>query len=346
MMRLGWPPARSVRSAAFLAAAVAVLLSANSVANDFAFDDRSIIVESELIHDLATLPEAMASPYWPNEYGRDLGLWRPVTTGLYGLQWALWGENAAAFHLLNVLLHGVVTALVVLLLAELAPLPLAFVAGLLFAVHPVHVEAVANVVGLAEIFFSALYLGACLVFLKGGQRLGLVRLGVITALFAGALLAKESAVTLPGVLLLLDGARRDVRVRDVLSYLRQRWALYGSLVATAAGILLLRYQILGSLARPFAPLGAELLEEGVPRIWTVASTWPHYFRLLSFPLDLSSDYSPAVIPLEFGWTGAGRLGAFLVLATLVLALGLWRGRRLSAEDYSPRLLAFGVASLQ
>ena len=344
-MRLGRSPLQSLHSAAFLAGAAAVLLSANSVANDFAFDDRSIIVESELIHDVATLPEAMASPYWPNEYGRDLGLWRPVTTGLYGLQWALWGENAAAFHLLNVLLHGVATALVVLLLAELAPLLLAFIAGLLFAVHPVHVEAVANVVGLAEIFSTVLYLGACLVFLKSGQRLGPSRLVVITAFFAAALLTKESAVTLPGVLFLLDGARRDVPVSEALRYLRQRWALYGSLAVTSVGILLLRYQILGSLARPLSPLGAELLENGVPRIWTVASTWPHYFRLLTFPLDLSSDYSPAVIPLALGWTGAGLLGALLVLATLFLALGLWGGRTLSAGAYSPRLLAFGVVWL-
>jgi hypothetical protein len=216
MMKLGWPPARSVRSAAFLAAVVAVLLSANSVANDFAFDDHAIIVNSELIHELGTVPEAMASPYWPNQYGRDLGLWRPLATGIYGLQWALWGEYAAPFHALNVLLHGVVTALVVLLLGELAPLPLALIAGLLFAVHPVHVEAVANVVGLAELLSSALYLGACLVFLKSGQRLGPSRVVAITALFAGAFLTKESAVTLPGVLLLLDGARRDVPVRDVL----------------------------------------------------------------------------------------------------------------------------------
>ena len=132
-MQVWRSPFRSVRSAAFLSAAAAILLSANSVLNDFAYDDRLVIIENELVQDLSTLPEAMVSPYWPGEFGRDLGLWRPVTTGLFGLQWALWDENPAAFHALNVLLHGAVTALVVLLLAELAPLALAFVAGLFFA---------------------------------------------------------------------------------------------------------------------------------------------------------------------------------------------------------------------
>ncbi len=79
-MRTWDSPLRSVRSAAFLAGAAAVLLSANSVLNDFAYDDNPVIVENTALQDLGTLPEALVSPYWPNEYGRDLGLWRPVAT--------------------------------------------------------------------------------------------------------------------------------------------------------------------------------------------------------------------------------------------------------------------------
>ena len=210
-MRTWDSPLQSVRSAAFLAGAAAVLLSANSVLNDFAFDDVPVIVENTAIQDLGTLPEALVSPYWPNEYGRLLGLWRPVATALYGMQWAVWGENPAMFHLVNVLLHGVVTALVVLVLAELAPLALAFVGGLLFAVHPVHVEAVANVVGLAEVFSSALYLGACLVFLRAGERIALLPGAAITFLFVLAFLTKESAITLPGVLFPLSANVRETR---------------------------------------------------------------------------------------------------------------------------------------
>ena len=179
-MRTWDSPLRSVRSAAFLSGAAAVLLSVNSVLNDFAFDDLPVVIQNTSIQDLGTLPKALVSPYWPNEYGQDLGLWRPLTTAFYGIQWAFWGENPAMFHALNVVLHGVVTALVVVVLAELVPLGLAFVAGLLFAVHPVHVEAVANVVGLAEVLSSALYLGACLVFLRAGHRITLLRGATIT----------------------------------------------------------------------------------------------------------------------------------------------------------------------
>ncbi len=344
-MRRWDSPLRSVRSAAFLAGAAAVLLSANSVLNDFAYDDLVVIVENTSIQDLDTLPEALVAPYWPNEYGRDLGLWRPVTTALYGIQWAIWGENPAMFHIVNVLLHGVVTALVVLLLAELAPLALAFVAGLLFAVHPVHVEAVANVVGFAEVFSAAVYLGACLIFLKAGDRIALLPGAAITILFVIAFLAKESAVTLPGALFLLDGARENVGVKEAFSYVRRRWRLYLSLTAAAGLILIGRYAVLGSLASPLAPLGASLLQSEVPRIWTVASTWPHYFRLLFFPLDMSVDYAPAIIPLAFNWTRSGILGAIIVLGTLGLALRLWGEQTLAADRHPPRLFSFGVVWL-
>jgi len=344
-MRTWRSPLRSLRSAAVVAGAAAILLSANTVLNDFAFDDIPVITENTGIQDLGSLPEALVSPYWPNEYGRDLGLWRPVTTALFGMQWAVWGENPAMFHAVNVLLHGVMTALVVLVLSELAPLALAFVAGLLFAAHPVHVEAVANVVGLAEVVSSTLYLGACLVFLRAGDRIRFLPGAAITLLFVLAFLAKESAVTLPGVLFLLDGARDNAGIKEALSYARRRWAIYVSLAAAAALILVARYAVLGNLTNSLAPLGADLLQGDVPRIWTVASIWPHYFRLLFFPLDLSADYAPSVIPLAFDWTGSGILGALLLLGTLGLALRLWGTQTLGVDRTPPRLLAFGVVWL-
>ena len=335
-------PFSHIRTAAFLAATAAILLSANSVLNDFAYDDRLVIVENDLVQDLSTLPQAVSSPYWPGEFGKALGLWRPVATAMYGLQWTLWGETPGAFHVVNVLLHGVVTALVVLLLAEIATPTLAFVAGLLFAAHSVHVEAVANVVGLAEVLSSVFYLSACLIFLRRRGDLGFPAGAAIVGLFTVAFLTKESAVTLPGVLFLLDGAREDTHVGGWLDYLRRRWALYGGMALVAVAVLLGRHAVLGSIANPLAPLGADLLEGPVPRIWTVAATWPHYFRLLFFPMDLSVDYSPGVIPIALGWGASGILGAVMVLGTLGLALRLWGRTAMGPDVQVGRAFSFGV----
>ena len=116
-----------------------------------------------------------------------------------------------------------------------------------------------------------LYLGACLVFLRSGNRIRFLPGAAVTGLFMLAFLTKDSAITLPGVLFLLDGARDNVGVRDALSYVRRRWAIYLSLTVVAGLILVARYAVVLNLVNPMAPLGAAVLQEGVPRIWTVAS---------------------------------------------------------------------------
>ena len=335
-------PFRSLRSAMLIVGLLAAGVHVNALLNDFAYDDRPVIVENEPLHDLSTLPGALLEPYWPNEYGRELGLWRPATTALFGIQWALWGERPMAFHLVNIGVHVAVTVLAVVVLAELIPLATSFVAGAIFAVHPVHVEAVANVVGLAELFSTLVFLLACLVFLRAGESLRPRSMIAILGLFALAFLTKESAVTLPGVLFLLDVVRRDHPAPRVLSYLRTRAVLYGGMGLIAVLILYVRFQVLGSVASPFGPLGASLLEERVPRIWTVASTWPHYFRLLFFPADLSADYSPGMIPLLYGWDATNVLGAGLVLGTLIVALVLARRPTLAPDRTTARTLTFAV----
>jgi hypothetical protein len=335
-------PLRNARAAAVFAGALAVLTFLNSLANGFAFDDKLIISENEAIQSLGTLPGALVAPYWPGEHGQSLALWRPVATGLYGLEWSLWGGSPAGYHLLNVALHGAVTGLVVVLLAEFIPVAAAFAGGLAFAVHPIHVEAISNVVGRAEVLSAFFFLLGCILLVRGGMRLGAGRLVLILVTYALAFLTKESAVTFLGIVFLLDGARENLTPRDLGGYLRRRWPLYLGLVVIAGAILYARFRVLGNVARPFPPLGADILEE-IPRIWTVAATWPHIVRLFFFPLDLVVDYGPAVIPISFGWNAANLVGVTIVLTVLTLCLVTWRkGQPLSSSNVSGRALGFGV----
>jgi len=340
-MRLWDSPIRSLRSAAVLSGALAVAVFLNAAGNEFAQDDNPIVLGNTAIHSLEKLPQALAEPYWPGLYGQGRGLWRPVVTGLFSAEWALFDGNPVGFHVVNVLLHAGVTVLVVLLLGEILPAAGAFVGGLLFAVHPVHVEAVANVVGAAELLSAFFFILACILILRAGDGLGPRRTAAVLALYLLAFLTKESAITLLGVVLLLDSSKQDLGVKELGPYLAGRWPLYGGLVAVAGLVLLGRVLVLGSLAKPLPPLGAELLTE-IPRIWTVAGSWPHVIRLLFFPLDLSVDYGPAVIPLAFGWNSVNLTGLFLVLGILVLALVGWGRAVLSPDRLSSRALAWGV----
>ncbi len=332
---------RAVAWASWIVGALAVAVYLNSLGNGFAYDDLQIIQQNEAIQSLETLPGALTTPYWPGDLGRALGLWRPLSTGIYGLEWLAWDGNPALYHAVNVALHAVASVLVLLLLLLLLPFWGAAAGAAIFAVHPVHVEAVANLVGRAEVLSSVFYLWACLLFCRWREDLGPVRVGGLCLLFAAAFLTKESAVTLPGALFLLDGYFADRKVRDVGGYIRERWGVYASLVATAGVILAARKAVLGSLAHPLAPFGADVLEE-IPRIWTVAAAWPHYLRLLVFPADLSVDYGPAVLRIFYGWSVAGVLGVLLALAVLLLALWAWRAPAPVPGGPAPRALSFGI----
>ncbi len=96
-MKLWTSGTMSLRSASLLAALAAALAFANSVGNDFAYDDRLIIAGNEGIQSLESLPGTFAKPYWPNAHGREPGLWRPVTTWVHGLTVAA-GLDQAGEH--------------------------------------------------------------------------------------------------------------------------------------------------------------------------------------------------------------------------------------------------------
>lgn len=340
-MKLWDSPLRNLPSAAVLAGALAVAAFLNAPANEFAFDDNFVILGNTGIHYLETLPQALGEPYWPGMYGEGRALWRPVVTGLFGLEWWAFDGDPAGFHVVNVLVHAFATALVVLLLGEFIPVAGALVGGLFFAVHPVHVEAVSNIVGMSELLSSFFFLLACLLVARSRERMGPGRVSGVLGLFLLAFLTKESAVTLPGVILLLDSSKEDLRLRDLGSYLANRWPLYGGMAAVAGVVLIGRAHVLGGLGSPFPPLGASLLTE-IPRIWTVAGTWSHILRLLVFPMDLSADYQPAVIPLAFGWSSGNIAGAFLALSVLGLAFFSWGTGVLDPKRIRPRALGWGV----
>lgn len=340
MTRLG-SPLRDRRSAFLLVGVVAVAVYANSLENRFAYDDVHIVANNSDIQSMETLPGALVRPYWPFQTGQALGLWRPVTTAAFGLQYMAGGGSPLLFHAVNVAAHVAVSLLVLALLLELMSPAAALVGGVLFAVHPVHVEAVANVVGFAELASAAAIVAACLLHVRGGPATRWGRGVLIGLLYAVGFGAKESAVTLPGLIFLLDAVRERIAVADLRRYMRRRWRLYLTLALVALGMLATRYAVLGRIASPLGPLGGDLLYE-IPRIWTLAEVWLHYVRLWVFPLDLSSDYSPDVIPISLGWHSANVVGASLALLILVVALYAWRRRPMAKDVDTSRAAAFGV----
>lgn len=305
---------------------------ANAVGNGWAYDDEPIIRDNPVVTG-PLWKEAVAGPYWS---AGDLSrLYRPVTLTALAAQWSVFGNRPQAFHAVSVILHALVSVLVTLLLFGLVPPVAAAVGGALFATHPVHVEAVANVVGQAELLAAAAYLSACLLYLWGrnaGAGARSVRLLAIAVLYAVGLGAKEIAVTLPAMLLALElavppgspgAARERAPWRRALDGLRREAPLHLVLGAILLAYLGARLAILGSVQGEEAPAAFAGLGAG-GRILTALSLWPTYLRLLLFPLDLAADYAPAVLLPATDLRGDVLLGAAVLAGLVALAVGGWR----------------------
>jgi hypothetical protein len=148
-------------------AALAVLASGVGIHNGFAYDDRWIIVQNVNAHSLNRPWELFDTTYWPTSRGASL--YRPLTILLYAAQWVFGGGAPFLFHLVNISLYAADSVLVLLLGLQCLPRSGAWVAAALFAVHPVHVEAVANGVGQAELWTALILLSAVLIYVRERQ---------------------------------------------------------------------------------------------------------------------------------------------------------------------------------
>jgi tetratricopeptide (TPR) repeat protein len=316
------------RAAPLVAGLLATTLYLPTLRNDFVFDDRGVVLENPLLLDVRDLPRLFAAPYWNTPRVPSGGLYRPVTTASFALdRLAAHGFRPAWFHLVNALLHGVVTGLATALALRLFPGPWpALAAGILFAVHPVHVEAVAGVVGRSEILAAGFTLLALFADDAARRRRGPpAALAAILApcLVLLAILSKESAVAAP-VLILLFARLRGTGPQRARS--RGHWLLVGYAAAIAAAVGL-RWLALGDLRpRPIPFVDNPAAAQGA--LWgrvTALAVVPRLAVLLLWPERLSADYSYAQIPIPASWLDPWTLaGALLVTAVLFAGVRLWR----------------------
>jgi hypothetical protein len=301
----------TTRHAVLFSALLAAAVAAPSIGNDFVADDQWVIAHRQALEQPPSLGAVLKEPYWPASFGGVM--WRPAVMTSWALDYQV-SPSPHWFHGVNVFWAALAAALFALLACELAGPSVGLIVGLLFAVHPVHVEAVANVVGRAELMAAAGYAFALICAIRSAQDRAYLA-GV--ALGAGlAIGSKEIAVTLPAAVFLVFAARRMV--------LRTAWR-----PAIAATVPIVAYFIIhgfvgirtfygGGLAVGLEHLG--MLE----RTWAMLPLSLQWWRLFLFPAHLSADYSPGELTVSTGLTLWHVLGLLVWIALGVLA---WRTRR-------------------
>ncbi|MGD0650345.1 MAG: tetratricopeptide repeat protein [Verrucomicrobiia bacterium] len=177
----------------------------------FVWDDHHNITGNQLLRTLGGLEQTWMDPHASIQY-------YPLTYTGFWVEYQAWGLHSFGYHVVNVLLHALNAFLVWVLLTRLA-VPGAWLAAVLFAVHPVHVESVAWITELKNVLSGFFCLSAFLAFLGFRQsakhRWWFYSLSFL--LFLCALLSKTSTVMLPGAILLVMWWKLErIRHRDVL----------------------------------------------------------------------------------------------------------------------------------
>lgn len=316
--------ARQVYAAVALCAAIAHV---GALWNGFALDDLYIVVTNPLVQSPHGIWRAFGEPYWPGNLTGTL--YRPLAIATFAIDRLI--GSAAWFHAVNVLWHVGVAIGVTALTRRWAGDRTALVAGLLFAIHPVHVEAVANVVGRNELMaatFTLLAVYAALVRDSPGWS--------AAALVAG-IFSKENAAVTPA--LIAWGWMLGVAPLPS----RRRLAMYVVIwVALAVAYGAVRWSVLHAYSG-FQLAAPVFLDQGpVAMRLTAISAAVDVARLLVFPLHLRADYSPlerTAITSVFDARFLLTLAVLTVWAALVW-LAWRRGRRLEAYGLGWIAIAF------
>src|SRR6266550_1847888 len=296
-------------------------------------DDLYIIVWNPLVHSVQGAWRAFGGPYWPPDLGGQM--YRPLPLATFAVDWSIARGHPVWFHAMNMLWHAG-AALIVTALGLRSPSPdrrggqgvrtAALAAGLVFAVHPVHVEAVANVIGLGELMAAV---GVCLAVYAAVVRQNVLWSGA--ALLLG-LLSKENAVVAPALIvwawivappLVLRPTRRGV-VMFVASW-----------VVIAGAYLAVRATVLHPYARLHATAPVFLGESAFAGRLTAVAALGDVMRLLVFPLTLRVDYAPAErTVVQSIMDGRFAIGLACLAVWAALLMLAWRRQR--------RLEAFGL----
>lgn len=267
---------------------LAIAAASTSIGNGFALDDVHMIALNERVHSISHAWEFFGQTYWPPAHGSSL--YRPLTVLLFSVEWVAGKGSPLPFHVVSIVLYALTCVTLFRFLRQIADAQVAWLGAALFAVHPVHTEAVANIVGQAELLVAIFVFAAMERYIRS-RRAGALTVrdtAMLAALYACGLMSKEHAVVLPALLasseLFIQRGERPVeRIRKVAP-------TFIALAVVAVVFIIVRTNVTGGIRAA----GVNEILSGEPftvRAFTMLSVVLEWIRLLLWPAQLSADYS-------------------------------------------------------
>lgn len=315
---------REKRLIGLFIAIVAFAIYANTLGNDFVLDDSNAITENHFVKQgVAGIPDILTTEYRAGYWQARGNLYRPVSLVMFAIEWQLFPNNPFPGHLINVLVYAISVLLLFRLLCRLLPewsILLPALITMLFVVHPIHTEVVANIKSRDELMsflFLLISIHLILDHLEAKRKWGMVLAGFS---FFLAMMSKEGVITMvaavPLMLLFFTKAKKQQILQASLS-----------LGIGAAVYLLIRSAVLSAQTGEHYDLllidnfmvGAQSFSEKTATAFKILGK---YLWMLFYPHPLSIDYAYNQIPIV-GWTNWKPIVSLLLYLGLA-GIVLWR----------------------
>lgn len=316
--------------------ALAFALYAIGISYGYVLDDELIITKNDYVQagfggiaDIFSADSFMGYFKEP-KYLLEGGRYRPLSLATFAMEVGIFGAGKTAIsHVINILLYGFTGILLYRILLGLFPIgdggrwyfSLPFITALVFVLHPLHVECIANIKGRDEILALLGGLGALWATLKYFDTNKYYWLWVSAFLLLLGMLAKENALTFLAVIPLTVAVFTPVtRSRAISAAI--------PLLLAALAFIFIRYQALGYMLDHGKP-STDLMNNPfldmtlAEKFATISLTLGWYLKLLFVPYPLTIDYYPYHVP-KVGWTDWRALVSLAAYA----ALGIWALRSL------------------
>jgi tetratricopeptide (TPR) repeat protein len=319
----------------FFIALFGFLLYANTLTHDYVLDDETVMEKNKFVtKGISAIPEIMLTAYRAGSQDRQENLYRPLSVVMFAIEWQLSPNKPFLGHLINVLLYALTGFLLYKLARKWFPDKHSFVLFsicILFMVHPLHTEVIANIKSRDEILgllFAILSLSA---FHNFATRKNILQLLLGTFCFFLAMLSKESTVTLAAAipLSLFFFTKPDDNKKYMFTVI--------ALVITVILYFILRNIAIGGLVtfQEVSVLNNSLVgtENKLDQFATAIVLVGYYILLFFFPHPLSFDYSLNTIPIAtFSDV------RFLISMTVIIALAVYVLINLKKKN----AIAFGI----
>jgi len=307
---------------------------ANTLRNEYVLDDKFIILKNDIVQKgIAGIPEILYTPYW---YGyiqnkEDIEEYRPIPLIMFAIEYQLFPDNPMPGHFINVIIYAACVVMMFLFLHQLFKkkrIFIAFVATLLFSIHPVHTEVVANIKSRDELLCFLFFMLSAIMAIRyfDTDKKKLLIFGLL--FYFLSLLSKETSITGVALFPLI-----------FLFYINGNWkrAVFTSLLFLLPALLYLgsRYAVFSTFyanAKPhwdfyFNPLVSP--PSFASGLATKILILGYYIKLLIFPYPLVWDYSYNVFP----FVSFANAGVWLSLVIYLLMLFFCISRMIKIKEF-------------